>query len=85
MCFRVEQLTIHLRLASGREARRGWKHGQGCRNTPKKYVLQRKNVILMQCYDGAQCEQINSLSRMDFGWDFELRSRIWTIYFDRSQ
>ena len=39
----------------------------------------------MQCYDAAQCEQINSLSRMDFEWDFELRSRVWTIYFDRSQ
>lgn len=38
MCYRVEQFTIHLQHASGREARRAWEHGQGF-TSPKRYVV----------------------------------------------
>ena len=68
MCYRVEQLTIHLQLASGGDGRRAWKHGQGF-SSPERYVLQRKNTYAKLSLE------------MDFESDFELRFRVWTILF----
>ena len=60
MFYRIEQFKIHLQLANGREARRGWEHGHDF-SSPKRYVLQSKNVIPMQ----------KSRRKMDFESDFE--------------
>ena len=46
MCFRP--LTVHLQSASGRGARPASEHGHGFRHSPKRYMLQRKSVILIQ-------------------------------------
>ena len=55
MFYRVEQLTIHLQLANGREARQDF-------NSPKRYVLHRNNVIP----NAKQSPVQNSRRKMDF-------------------
>ena len=65
MFYRVDRFTIHLQLANGRGARRAWERGQNF-ISPKRYMLQSKNVIPMQ----------NSRRKMDLESDFKLGFRV---------
>ena len=65
MFYRVDRFTIHLQPGNGRGARRAWERGQSF-ISPKRYMLQSKNVIPMQ----------NSRRKMDLESDFKLGFRV---------